>query len=89
MYLQGLSVGVDATIMNSYLGRVLNRVKDAYERQDFEEARKQQVGFSIWITIPLYMYNTYFDTEIYRVMPWLLEKFEENTVSIFVHVQVQ
>ena len=43
MFLQGLSVGVDATIMNSYMGRVLNRIKEAYERQDFDEARKQQV----------------------------------------------
>ena len=43
MFLQGLSVGVDATIMNSYMGRVLNHVKEAYERQDFDEARKQQV----------------------------------------------
>ena len=37
----------------------------------------------------LIQYLPYFETEIYRVMPWLLEKFEENTVSIFVHVQVQ
>ena len=44
MYLQGLSIGTEVTIMNSYMGRVLNRVREAYEKGDFEEARKQQVN---------------------------------------------
>ena len=43
MYLQALSIGCDTTIMNSYMGRVLNRLRDAYEKGDITEARKQQV----------------------------------------------
>ena len=43
MNLQALSIGCNTAIMNSYMGRVLNRLRDAYEKGDITEARKQQV----------------------------------------------
>lgn len=42
IYLEGLSLGIEATICSSYLGNVLNRVKEAYDRGDIVTARKEQ-----------------------------------------------
>lgn len=42
MYLQGLAIGVDCTIINSYMGHILSRLRDAYERGDMKAARKEQ-----------------------------------------------
>lgn len=42
LYLAGLVTGVDSTIMNSYLGNVLNRVQKAFDQGDMASARLDQ-----------------------------------------------
>lgn len=42
VYLEALSIGIDVTICNSYLGHVLNRLKNAFDRGDIAAARLEQ-----------------------------------------------
>src|SRR6218665_1743541 len=49
VYLEALSIGIDVTICNSYLGHVLNRLKNAFDRGDIATARLEQVGHIILV----------------------------------------
>jgi len=41
-FLQGLAMGIEITICSSFLGHVLNRLKDAFDRGDIPSARVEQ-----------------------------------------------
>jgi N-acetylneuraminate lyase len=42
LYLEGLSIGIETTVMTSYHGHILKRCKQAFDRGDMETARKEQ-----------------------------------------------
>lgn len=41
-FIEGLSLGIDVTVMNSFSGKFLTRLRDAFKRGDIENARKEQ-----------------------------------------------
>ena len=45
-YLEGLAIGVDGNVVQSYDGLALGRVKDAFDRGDLTAARRDQVPAS-------------------------------------------
>lgn len=42
LYLEGLSIGIESTVMTSYHGIILNRCKAAFDKGDLATARKEQ-----------------------------------------------
>jgi N-acetylneuraminate lyase len=42
LFLEALAIGIDVTICNSYLGHVLNRLKEAFDKADLTTARLEQ-----------------------------------------------
>ena len=42
-YLEGLAIGIEGVIMQSYVGLALKRVKEAFDRGDLTAARQDQV----------------------------------------------
>jgi len=42
-YLEALALGMEVTIFNSYLGHVLRRLKEAFDKGDLQTARNEQV----------------------------------------------
>lgn len=43
MYLQGLAIGIEDTIITTLTGNILNRLKAAFDKGDLATARKEQV----------------------------------------------
>ena len=46
MFLQGMALGINVTIGNSYFGPTLNRMITAYKKSDLKTARLEQVSFN-------------------------------------------
>ncbi len=42
IYLEGLAIGIESSIMSSYVGKYLNRCKEAFDKGDLKTARKEQ-----------------------------------------------
>jgi len=47
-YLEGLAIGIEGNIIQSYNGLVLQRVKQAFDCGDLTTARHEQVPTSVW-----------------------------------------
>lgn len=53
-YLEGLAIGIEGAIIQSYDGLVLQRVKQAFSRGDLTSARQDQVPYVLF-QIPVYV----------------------------------
>ena len=43
LFLEGLAIGLETTIMTSFFGKIMNRLKAAFDKGDMETARLEQV----------------------------------------------
>jgi len=50
-YLEGLAVGIEGNVIQSYDGPALSRVKEAFDRFDLQSARQHQVIIIIFTII--------------------------------------
>ena len=66
MYLEGLSIGVELNIINSYNGNVLNRVREAFKKGDLETARREQVMNNV-LALHIFLSKIYLFTSLFII----------------------